>query len=558
MSTSFSPDLDRRCIDALRLLAVDMVEAAKSGHPGLPLGAAHLAHVVYTRHLRHAPRSPDWPDRDRFVLSAGHGSALLYSMLHFTGYDLSIEECKNFRQWGSKTPGHPEVHYTPGVETTTGPLGQGIANAVGLAMAEQMLAERYNREGHELFGHRTFVIAGDGDLMEGVASEAASLAGHLGLGKLVVLYDDNDISIDGHTDITFTEDVGARFAAFGWQVLHVDGHDLDAIDQGIQEALAETGKPTMVVAKTHIGLDSAVQDSSKAHGSPLGPDNTRALKEKLGWPVDEPFHRPDDVAAAYGRAVEAGQDQVKTWEGQRDAHATAHPELGAELARVLAGELPDGVFDDLPQWNPGDKALATRKASGAMVTALSARVGELAGGSADLAGSNNTFVKEAGTFGEDVGGRNIHFGVREHGMASIANGMALSGIRPYVATFLIFTDYLRPTLRLAAMAHLDVTYIMTHDSIGLGEDGPTHQPVEHLASLRAIPGLTVLRPADANETREAWQAALEVEGPVLLALTRQGLPIQDRPAGADARQGGYVLKEADGGEPKVILIGTGS
>ena len=548
-------DLDRLCIDTVRLLAVDMVEAAKSGHPGLPLGAAHLAHALWSRHLRHAPEDPAWPGRDRFILSAGHGSALLYALLHLHGYDLPMDELKAFRQWGSKTPGHPEVFHTPGVEVTTGPLGQGFANGVGMAMAQRVLSERY---GEELFDHRIFAIVSDGDLMEGISSEAASLAGHQRLGRLVYLYDDNHISIDGATDITFTENVPARFEAQGWHVQSIDGHDLEAIDAAIAAAVAETGRPSLIAARTHIGLDSPLQDSSKSHGAALGPENVKALKEKLGWPTTEPFHVPAEVRAEMGKAVEQGRELVAQWNRTREAWGAENPERHAELERLLAGRLPEGLEEGLPSWSPSDGALATRQASGAVIQALAERLPELVGGSADLAGSNNTLMKECGFLGVDEGGRNVHYGVREHAMGAAANGMALSGLRPFVGTFLIFSDYMRPSIRLAALGRLNVVYVMTHDSIGVGEDGPTHQPIEQLSSLRAMPGLTVLRPADANETREAWLAALEGEGPALLALSRQGLPNLDRPEGSDARRGAYVLREAAGGEPGLILIATGS
>jgi transketolase len=555
MTSPAFTDLDRLCADTLRLLAVDMVEAANSGHPGLPLGAAHVAHVLWTRHLRHSPQDPAWPNRDRFILSAGHGSALLYGLLHLTGYDLPMEELKAFRQWGSRTPGHPEVHHTPGVEVTTGPLGQGFANGVGMAMAQRVLAERY---APELFDHRIFAIVSDGDLMEGIASEAASLAGHQRLGRLVYVYDDNKISIDGSTDITFTEDVGARFEAYGWHVQRIDGHDLEAIDAAISAGVAEEGRPSIICARTHIGLDSPLQDSSKSHGAALGPDNVKALKDKLNWPGSEPFHVPEEAEAEYRKAIAAGRDAARDWASERESWSAANPELAAELDRVLSGDLPEGLEAGLPSWTAADGPMATRKSSGAVIQALAARMPELVGGSADLAGSNNTTMKETGFLGIDEGGRNVHFGIREHAMGAVGNAMALSGLRPFVATFLIFSDYLRPSIRLAALGQLPVVYVMTHDGIGVGEDGPTHQPIEQLSSLRAMPGLTVLRPADANETREAWLAALEGRGPALLALSRQNLPVLDRPDGADARKGAYVLRDPEGGAPELVLIGTGS
>jgi transketolase len=555
MTSPAFTDLDRLCADTLRLLAVDMVESANSGHPGLPLGAAHVAHVLWTRHLRHSPQDPAWPNRDRFILSAGHGSALLYGLLHLTGYDLPMEELKAFRQWGSRTPGHPEVHHTPGVEVTTGPLGQGFANGVGMAMAQRVLAERY---APELFDHRIFAIVSDGDLMEGIASEAASLAGHQRLGRLVYVYDDNKISIDGSTDITFTEDVGARFEAYGWHVQRIDGHDLEAIDAAISAGVAEEGRPSIICARTHIGLDSPLQDSSKSHGAALGPDNVKALKDKLNWPGSEPFHVPEEAEAEYRKAIAAGRDAARDWASERESWSAANPELAAELDRVLSGDLPEGLEAGLPSWTAADGPMATRKSSGAVIQALAARMPELVGGSADLAGSNNTTMKETGFLGIDEGGRNVHFGIREHAMGAVGNAMALSGLRPFVATFLIFSDYLRPSIRLAALGQLPVVYVMTHDGIGVGEDGPTHQPIEQLSSLRAMPGLTVLRPADANETREAWLAALEGRGPALLALSRQNLPVLDRPDGSDARKGAYVLRDPEGGAPELVLIGTGS
>lgn len=552
-------DLEKTCIDTLRLLAVDMVEAAQAGHPGLPLGAAHLAHVILTRHLKHAPDDPRWPDRDRFVLSAGHGSALLYSMLHLSGYDLPMDELKRFRQLGSKTPGHPEVHLTPGVETTTGPLGQGFGNGVGMALAERHLAERYNRDGHRVVDHRVYAIVSDGDLMEGISSEAASLAGHMKLGKLVYVYDSNRITIEGSTDLAFTEDVGARFEAYGWHVQRIDGHDLDAIDGALVAAENETDRPSLIVARTHIGLDSELQDTAKVHGAAMGPERTRKLKEKLGFPPDQAFHVPDVARDVYGGAVVRGRELVSAWRSGFEAYRAAHPDLAAEFERTQGGELPRDLFEALPAWAAGSAGLATRQASGKCLAALFPRMPELVGGSADLAESNLTTVEGYGALGLEAGGRIAHFGVREHAMAAMGNGMALhGGVRAYLGTFLVFTDYMRPAMRLAALQQLPIIYVMTHDSIGLGEDGPTHQPIEHVASLRAMPGMTVIRPADANETREAWEVALERRGPTVLALTRQKLPVLDRPAGAHARRGAYVLREAPGGHPAVILIGTGS
>ena len=551
-------DLERTCIDTLRLLAVDMVEAAQSGHPGLPLGAAALAHVILTKHMRHAPDDPHWPDRDRFVLSAGHGSALLYSMLHLTGYDLPMEELKRFRQVGSRTPGHPEAHLTAGVETTTGPLGQGFGNGVGMALAERWLSDRFNVDGHVIVDHRVYAIVSDGDLMEGVASEAASLAGHLGLGKLIYVYDSNRITIEGSTELAFTEDVAKRFEAYGWHVQHVDGYDLDGIDAALGAAAKETLRPSLIIARTDIGRDSELAGTAKVHGAALGPEKTRKLKEKLGWP-QEAFHVPAEAREEYGRAVPRGRELVAEWRRRVDGLRAARPELVADFERAQRGELPSGLFEDMPTWAAGSAGLATRQASGKCLTALFPRLPELIGGSADLAESNNTTVEGNGALGMDKGGRIGHFGVREHAMGSMANGMALhGGVRFYGGTFLVFTDYMRPAMRLAALQGLPVISVMTHDSIGLGEDGPTHQPIEHVASLRAMPGMTVLRPADANETREAWEVALMRRGPSVLALTRQKLPILERPQGSHARRGAYVLREAPGGRPEVILIGTGS
>ncbi len=550
-------DLERLCIDTARLLAVDMVESAKSGHPGLPLGAAHLAHVIYTRHLRHSPADPEWPDRDRFILSAGHGSALLYAMLHLTGYDLPMAEIKRFRQWGSKTAGHPEHGHAPGIETTTGPLGQGFATGVGMAMAERFVAERFNTPDHRIVDHRVYALVSDGDLMEGISSEAASLAGHLSLGKLIYVYDSNRITIEGSTDLAFSEDVAARFAAMGWHVQGVDGYDLPAVDAAIEAAKGDP-RPSLIVARTHIGLDSELQDTAKVHGAALGPERTARLKEKLGWPVKDPFHVPPAALAEYRRCVDRGREMVAGWEKSRAAWASADPGAAREFDRQMRGELPPNLASVLPAWAAGSEGLATRQASGKCLEALFPAMPELIGGSADLAESNNTSVKGARDFGLEEGGRIIHFGVREHAMAAIGNGMALhGGARPYLGTFLVFTDYMRGGMRLAAIMKTRVVYVMTHDSIGLGEDGPTHQPIEHLASLRAMPGMTVLRPADANETAEAWGVALEADGPVVMALTRQKLPILSRGPG-HVRQGGYVLREATGGEPAVILIGTGS
>ena len=563
-NTHFSPGaLDDLCINTIRFLAIDAVEQAKSGHPGMPMGAAPMAYVLWTRHLRHNPRDPKWPNRDRFVLSAGHGSMLLYALLHLTGYDLPMEELQRFRQWGSRTPGHPEYGVTPGVETTTGPLGQGFANAVGMAIAEQYLAAHFNRDGFPLFDHFTYVIASDGDLMEGISHEAASLAGHLGLGKLIVLYDDNDISIDGPTDLTFTEDVGARFEAYGWHVQYVDdGNDLPAIDAAIWQARAETARPSLIIVRTHIGYGSPnKQDTSAAHGAPLGPEEVRLTKRNLGWPEDKAFYVPEEVYRHMRQAVTRGQQWQAEWETLWTRYRERYPAEAAELDRWLSRRLPDGWSEGFPTFSAG-KAVATRKASGAVLDVLAARMPELIGGSADLAESNKTHPKGREAFSRDNRrGSYLHFGVREHAMAAICNGLSLHGLRAYASTFLVFSDYLRPSLRLSALMAQPVIYVFTHDSIGLGEDGPTHQPIEHLASLRAIPHVVVLRPADATETVEAWKVALEREdGPTVLVLTRQNVPVLDRSRLAPAegvRRGAYVLKEAQG-KLQAILLASGS
>jgi transketolase len=558
-------DRDALSIGALRFLAVDMVEAAKSGHPGAPLGQAPLAHRLWTRHLRFDPADPAWPDRDRFVLSCGHASALLYALLHLAGYELPIEELRRFRQLGSKTPGHPEHGHTPGVETTTGPLGQGFANAVGMAMAARSLAARFDRPGFELFRHRVWVIASDGDLMEGVASEAASLAGHHRLGNLKVFWDDNRISIDGSTDLAFSEDVAARFEAYGWRTLRVeDGNDLAALDAALDAAASESGRPVLVVVRTHIGFGSPKQDSADVHGAPLGAEAARATKRALGWPEEPAFLVPDGAREPYRAAAGRGAAERAAWRERLASYRRDHPETALELERRLAGALPEGWRAALPAFAPADGALATRAASGKVLNAIAPALPELVGGSADLSESNNTHLKGERPFTADhPAGRYLHFGVREHAMGAIANGLALSGaIRPFVGTFLIFSDYMRPAIRLAALMGLPVVYVFTHDSIFLGEDGPTHQPVSQLASLRAIPGLVTLRPADACETAAAWALGVERRtGPTALALTRQKLPTLAETAeraAAGVPLGGYVLWESGGGEPELILMGSGS
>jgi transketolase len=574
-----SESIDQQCINTLRFLSVDMVQKANSGHPGLPLDAAPMAYVLWTRWLKYNPRNPQWADRDRFVLSAGHGSALLYSLLHLTGYDLSLDEIKRFRQFGSKAPGHPERRHTPGVEVTTGPLGQGMANAVGLAIAEAQLAALYNRPGHAIVDHHTYALVSDGDLMEGVASEAASLAGHLRLGKLVCLYDDNSVTLAASTDITFTEDRAARFAAYGWHTLIVaDGNDLAALNAAIEEARGETARPSLIVVCTHIGYGSPEQDSFKAHGSPLGVDDVRKTKQKLGWPTEPDFLIPDAALARFREAIERGARAEASWNERLAAYAKAFPDLHQELACRLNGELPPGWDADIPVFEADPKGIATRAASGKVMNAIAPRLPALSGGSADLDPSTKTALKGLGDFnppaaGDDqqgsagggwsLAGRNLHFGVREHAMGAIVNGLAAhGGFIPYGATFLIFSDYMRPPIRLAALSGLHVVHVFTHDSIALGEDGPTHQPVEQLANLRAIPNVIVIRPADANETAVAWRVALEArDGPVMLVLTRQDVPTLDRKrhAAADGlRSGGYVLSDAPDGRPGLILIASGS
>ncbi|MFA5026602.1 MAG: transketolase [Candidatus Methylomirabilota bacterium] len=555
--------LDTLCINTIRMLAADGVQQARSGHPGMPMGAAAMAYALWTRLLRHNPANPSWPDRDRFVLSAGHGSMLLYALLHLTGYDLSLDDLKQFRQWGSRTPGHPEYGHTPGVETTTGPLGQGVANAVGMAIAERWLAAQFNRPGHAIVDHRTYAIAGDGDLMEGVSAEAASLAGHLRLGRLTVLYDDNRISIDGGTELAFTEDVGRRFDAYGWQVLRVsDGNDLDAVEAALRAAQAEEARPSLVICRTHIGFGSPNrQDSSKAHGEPLGEEELRLTKQRLDWPTEPSFLIPEEARQEFGRARERGQAWEADWRARFAGYARAYPAEAKRWQAYLAGKLPSGWDGALPVFGAGDPPVATRAVSGKVLQALFPAVTNLLGGSADLAPSNNTYVAGVPEFqANSYHGRNFRFGVREHAMGAIASGMALhGGLRPYVGTFLVFADYMRPAIRLAALMRLPVVYVFTHDSIGLGEDGPTHQPVEQIASLRLIPGLTVIRPADAVETVEAWRFALGHAGPTCLVLTRQNLPILDR-AGArspGAARGAYVLAGA-AEKPQALLIASGS
>ncbi len=573
-------DLDQLCINTIRFLSVDAVQKAQSGHPGMPLGAAPMAYALWTRLLKHNPRNPDWFDRDRFVLSAGHGSMLLYSLLHLTGYDLSLDDIKHFRQFGSKAPGHPERGHTPGVETTTGPLGQGFANAIGMAIAEAQLAARYNRPGFNVIDHATFALVSDGDLMEGVASEAASLAGHLKLGKLTFLYDDNYVTLAAGTGITFSEDRARRFESYGWHTISVaDGNDLAALNAALQAARVETARPTLILVRTHIGYGSPHKhDSFEAHGSPLGADEVRLTKQNLGWPTAPPFLIPEAALAHFREALARGARDEAAWTGRMAAYTRAFPELAEELRRSVRGELAPGWDTDIPLFPADAKGMATRVASGKVMNAVAPRVPALTGGSADLDPSTHTALKSLGDFNPSPGdddtqgssgggwsyaGRNLHFGVREHAMGAIVNGMAAhGGTLPYGSTFLIFSDYMRPAIRLAALMGLHVVQVFTHDSIALGEDGPTHQPVEQLAALRAIPHLTVIRPGDANETAVAWRVALETrDRPVVIVLSRQEVPTLDRSRYAPAdglRRGAYVLSDAADGKPALILIASGS
>ncbi len=551
-------NLQTRAINALRFISADGVQKANSGHPGLPMGGAAMAYTIWTRHLRHNPRNPKWAGRDRFILSGGHGSMLLYSLLHLTGYDLPLDELKNFRQWGSLTPGHPEYGLTPGVELTTGPLGQGFSSGVGMAIAASHLAATFNQRGHEIIDPFIYAIVTDGDLMEGVSSEAASLAGHLSLGRLIYLYDDNHISIDGSTDLAFTEDRAARFSAYGWQVLRVeDGNDVGEIDRAIQEAKTDP-RPSIIMCRTTIGYGAPNrQGTSKAHGEPLGDEELNAAKDNLGWPKEPRFFIPGDVLEFYRKAVEKGRELEYDWKMKFEAYSRLYPAQGSELQRRLSGVLPKDWESALPSFPVDTKGMATRAASGKVINALAPKLPELIGGSADLAPSNNTKIDGSPAFQKDsYAGRNFHFGVREHAMGSVLNGMAVfGGVIPYGATFLVFADYMRPAVRLAALSHYPSIFIFTHDSVGLGEDGPTHQPVEHLMSLRLIPNLVVIRPADANETAAAWKVAIQRrDGPTVLALTRQNVPTMESSAQVD--KGAYVLK--DFGRPEIILMASGS
>jgi transketolase len=577
--------IDELCVNTIRTLSIDAVEKANSGHPGLPMGAAPMAYALWTRHMRYDPSHPEWSNRDRFVLSAGHGSAMLYSLLYLTGYPLTLDDLKHFRQWGSKTPGHPERGVTPGVDVTTGPLGQGFGNAVGMAMAERWLAATFNRPGHEIVDHRTYVIASDGDLMEGVAAEAASLAGDLQLGRLIVLYDANKITLSATTNVTFREDVGARFTAYGWQVQEIDGMDVAAVDTALTKARADEKRPSLIVARTHIGFGSPNKaDSFKSHGEPLGKDEVRLAKRAYGWPEDAQFLVPEEAQREFAKVSARGTQAQDEWQRTMDAYRAAHPDLARDFDRAIAGELKPQWDAKLPVFTPKDGEMATRDAGAAVIQVIADSVPNLVGGSADLDPSTRTMMKDKGDFqspnvpkdgqtpptqGTSGGvwgyaGRNIHFGIREHAMTAILTGMAHhGGVLPYGATFLTFSDYMRPSIRLAALSDAHVIYVWTHDSIALGEDGPTHEPVEQIASLRAMPNMMVIRPADANETIEAWRIAVEhTGGPVGLVLTRQKLPVLDRttlaPA-AETRRGAYVLTDAKSGTtPELILIATGS
>ena len=577
--TLVAPTLEQLCINTIRFLSADAVQNANSGHPGMPMGAAAMAYTLWTRYLKFNPKDPQWFDRDRFVLSAGHGSMLLYSLLYLTGYDLPLDEIKQFRQWGSKTPGHPERGHTVGVEVATGPLGQGFGNSVGLAIAEAWLGARFNRPGHTIVDHYTYGICSDGDLMEGVSQEAASIAGHLELGKLIFLYDQNHISLAGSTNLCFTEDVGKRFEAYGWHTRHVEnGNDTEEVARAIDEARAERNKPSLILVHTHIGYGSPKkQDTFEAHGSPLGEEELQAAKKALGWPTMDKFYLPQEAVDFFRQAIDRGASAQQEWQKKFDAYKKEFPKEAAEFEMIMAGKLPENWGADLPKWKPEDKPLATRAAGGQALNALAKRIPNIMGGSADLNPSTNTGLKGMGDFqppeiagaptqgavgGEwDYGGRNLAFGVREHAMGAAVNGLAAhGGILPFSATFLIFSDYMKPSIRLGALSKLKTFYVFTHDSVGLGEDGPTHEPIEQLAGLRSVPGLNVIRPADATETAEAWAVAVQHNGPTLFALTRQNVPHLDRSnaKNPDVSKGAYIIAEADGATPDVILIGTGS
>lgn len=557
--------LDQLCVNTIRTLSIDAVEKANSGHPGMPMGMADVAYVLWTKFLKHNPKNPNWVDRDRFILSAGHGSMLLYSLLHLTGYELSLDEIKNFRQMGSKTAGHPEYGITPGVETTTGPLGQGFGTGVGMAMAEHFLSATFNKENYPIVDHFTYAIVSDGDLMEGISHESASMAGHMGLGKLIYLYDSNRISIEGSTDLAFTEDVPQRFEAYNWHVVEIDGHNHDEISAAIQEAQSVTDKPSIIVCKTHIGYGSPnKQDSASSHGSPLGEDEIKLTKEAYGWEAEEPFHIPEEALAKFREEIKKGEKAEQEWQQALARYEESFSEEAKKFNAWMNREISDEVEANLPVFNEDEKGIASRAASGKVINALKDIVPNLFGGSADLGGSTKTDIEGYGSYIMDSPtGRTVHFGVREHGMGAAVNGMALhGGMVPYGATFFVFTDYMRPAIRLAALMKVPSIFVLTHDSIGLGEDGPTHQPVEHLASLRAMPNITILRPGDANETSYAWKAAIEnTTGPTLLVLTRQNLPTLPRTKNNEAalvQKGAYVFADSDKEIPDVLLIGTGS
>jgi transketolase len=579
LPTTETQSLEELCINTIRFLSADAVQNANSGHPGMPMGAAAMAYTLWNGFLKHNPKDPTWFDRDQFVLSAGHGSMLLYSLLYLTGYDLPLDEIKRFRKFGSKTPGHPERGHTVGVDVSTGPLGQGFGNAVGMAIAEAWLSARYNRPGHRIVDHYTYSICSDGDLMEGVTQEAASLAGHLRLGKLIFLYDQNYISLAGATNLTFTEDVGARFEAYGWHTRTVpEGNDTEDVAKAIAEARAEVTRPSMILVHTHIGYGSPKkQDNFSAHGNPLGEEELQAAKKALGWPTMDKFYLPEHAVNQFRRAIEKGAEAQQKWQKAFEAYRKAFPSEAAELEQAVSGRLPDNWGADLPKWKPSDKPIATRVAGGEALNALAKHIPNIIGGSADLNPSTNTALKDMGDFqpreyagpatlgavGGDWGysGRNIAFGVREHAMGAAVNGMAAhGGVLPFSATFLVFSDYMKPAIRLGALSKLKAFYVFTHDSIGVGEDGPTHEPIEQLAGLRAIPGLNVMRPADATETAEAWAVAIQHDGPTLFALTRQNTPHLDRSKAKnpDVSKGAYILSEPEGGDPEIILIGTGS
>jgi transketolase len=576
-----STELDQACINSIRFLSIDAIQKANSGHPGLPMGAAPMAYALWTRFLKHNPANPQWWDRDRFLLSAGHGSMLLYSLLFLTGYDLLLSEIEQFRQWRSRTPGHPERGATPGVEITTGPLGQGFANGVGMAVAEAHLAARFNRPGYNMVNHYTYAIVSDGDLMEGVSAEAASLAGHLGLGKLIYLYDDNRISLAGSTSLIFNEDRAKRFEAYGWHTVRVDdGNNLQLIESAVRTAQAENKRPSLILVRTHIGYGSPhKQDSFESHGSPLGNDEVKATKQNLGWPLDPPFYVPNEALSHFRRAVDRGKEAESAWSAGFTEYSREYPDLARDFQMVMKGELPSDWINALPSFPADAKGMATRVSSGKALNAIAPKIPELIGGSADLNPSTHTVIKNGGDFenpdfspgdvqgstggGWGYGGRNLHFGVREHAMGAIANGMAAhGGIIPYTATFFVFSDYMRPPIRLAALMSLGVIFVFSHDSIAVGEDGPTHEPVEHLAALRAIPGLIVIRPGDANETVMAWRVAIETrDRPVALVFTRQDVPTLDRNHYASAeglRRGAYILLDTPGKKPDLILMATGS